>query len=268
MKFLQSSKGLYTLAFLLIIVTNIFILMGVSSNRSEITSSITMTERELQIPYSSNKENTGISLNIKWRVLNTNKKISYYYNRQASWLNKDELKSLGFDIQNITKQKKYKPAPKKEVFLVLEYDGDAYKTTLEQIKLDLVEKQKQGNKLKIKNATKALHVEQNSASRLFVIAAGNDYTKLREIYKDTSKYIIAKGIVKAHYNIQTKELSGYINSLSVTSLHVELKYKQILTKLTKNKSIKYNSDEKPRYKVKVKYGSRYEPWVSGINIQK
>ncbi len=269
MKFLKSSTDLFSLAFLLIVVTNIFILTNVYLNRSgESTTSIVLTEREVHIPYYNNSQNNALSLKIKWRVLNENNKVNYYYNKQASWLNKTKLQSLGFDIDKITKQRKYKPVSHKEVFLVLEYDAQAYQKTLKYRQTELEEKEKTANNKKIKDAREALHVEQHNASRLFIIDANLDYESLRHKYKDTSKYIIAKGIVKAHYNIKTKTLSGYINRLSVPSLHVELKYKQILKQLTKNKALKYNSAEKPRYKVKVEYGSRYEPWISSVSLYK
>ena len=268
MKFLQSSKGLYTLAFLLIIITNIFILVGVSSNRSEITSSVVLTERELQMPYYSNEENSGVSLSIKWRVLDKNQKASNHYNKQASWLDKNKLEELGFNIQKITKQKNYKPSPKKEVLLVLEYDGKSYQKALKQVKQNLLDKEEKGKKREIKDAKKALHVEQNSASRLFVIDVDKNYNTLRNRYHDSSKYIIIKGIIKAYYNLNTKDLYGYIDNISVTSLHVELKYRQLLSKITKNKVLKYNSDAKPRYTVKVEYGSRYEPWINSVSLYK
>jgi len=268
MNIFKSSKNLYILAFIVLILTNLVVILGVYSNRnSSLTNSITLTERELQLSNNIYDENSGVSLRIKWRVYDENKNISYYYNKQASWLDTKKLQTLGFNTAKILKQKKYTPTGEKEVFLVLELDGFSYQKALEKSKNNIIkiEEENNNNIKTLKNAKKALHVEQISSSRVFVIDAGINYNKLREKYKDIRNIIIVKGIVKVHHEILKKELHGYVSRLSVASLHVDIDNRGILRKLTNLKRRAYNTEKSPRYKVKVTYGNRYEPWIENIS---
>ncbi|MFT7823310.1 MAG: DUF4824 family protein [Sulfurimonas sp.] len=60
-----TSKKLFLIAFLILILTNLIVLYGVFNNKKgEPESQIILTERELQVPYSTSKENSGLSLRI------------------------------------------------------------------------------------------------------------------------------------------------------------------------------------------------------------
>lgn len=265
MNFLQSSKSLYTLAFLLIIVTNIFVLIGTYSNKlGEATSSVVLTQRELRIPYSSIDENSGVSLKIRYRVTNDLAYRPYASTRNPIWLDELKLQKLGFDTQ---KQKKYqnrKSNLKKEVFFVLELNGESYKKQLELSTKNLEEKKallkedpsNQRLVNNVKDAKRHLHREKTKASRLYIIDAGLSYEKLRDTYKDKAKYIIAKGIVRSYYKkykaSKLADVKGYITGLSISEIHVEKSFKNKL------------QDKHKKFNVHVEYGSRYEPWVSEV----
>ncbi len=61
-------KQLLIIGFLLLFITNTFILAHVVYNRSDEVVTITLTERELRKSHYSARENSGQSLRLKWRT--------------------------------------------------------------------------------------------------------------------------------------------------------------------------------------------------------
>ncbi len=252
MKFLKSSKNLFILSFLIIILTNIFIFLNIYINRfGDTTSSVILSERELTVPYNYNKENSGVSLRINYRIAGEYTNQPYNYNKKAYWLNEKKLQKLGFDTKKYKKYKNRNSSLEKEVFIVLEQNAEAYKRSLKlaQEKLSNLDDKQTRN---IKSIKENLRKEKEENSRLFAIDAGVDYAKLRQLYTDKTKYIIAKGLVKFNFS-NYENINGYIVRLSVSDVHVVVKYKNLL---------KYKN---AKFKAHVKYGNLYEPWISEIN---
>ena len=267
MKRLLSSSGLIAMAFALLAITNIIVLLGVNANRSgELTSKMTLTERELRLPYSSTRENSGIALRMVYRVLDNDTNNTYAYYNSPAWLNSEKLITLGFDIDKYVNAKYPKRAIPKEVLLVLENDGEVYRRSLKRVNDLFLEHQEQfhanpkGNRIKerYETAKKDLQRESLTASRLFVVDAGLDYMALRRQYSDKSRFLIAKGVVQLIHNEMEKRVFGYIQELSIQTIHVPLEHKELISGLA------YYNDEGPRYSAVVHYGSRYEPWIASV----
>ncbi|MDD5372357.1 MAG: DUF4824 family protein [Sulfurimonas sp.] len=274
MKIFKSSWGLFVLAFILLFFANAVVLTGVYINRTmEATSQIVLTQRELQMPYKNKRENNGMSLKLVYRILNTD--ISKgSYNKIPAWLNAEKLKELGFDTTNRDQgTAHYKKPPTKEVFIVLEYDGEAYKKSLALAEENFVEKEvlfnakKDDNRTKMdyENAKKRLNREQISESRLFAIDAGLEYEKLREEYPDKNTYIIVKGLVRLVYqNKIEKEQSASIQQLNTENIYLPYKFKHVLKDITTDDDLNNRVGSAPKYEVEIKYGIRYEPWISSV----
>ena len=267
MRRLLSSSGLIIIAFSLLVITNIIVLLGVNVNRSgELTSKVTLTERELRLPYGSNRENSGIALRMVYRVLNSDENKTYSYYNTPAWLNSEKLTALGFDLDMYVNAKYPKIAIPKEVLLVLENDGEVYKRSLQHVNDVFLEHQQQFNanpmdqrlKSRYDMAKLDLQRESLSASRLFVIDTGLDYEALRRQYSDKSKFLIVKGVVKLRHNKNIKRIYGYIKELSIQKIHVPLEHKETVS------GLEYNSDNGPRYSTVIYYGSQYEPWIASI----
>ncbi|MEN8146511.1 MAG: DUF4824 family protein [Campylobacterota bacterium] len=265
---LLSSKGLFVIAFLLIVITNAVVLFGVQANRSsELTSQITLSERELQLPYGFNRENNGITLRMDYRVFNNDVNNTYSYYNNPAWLNSEKLTALGFEVDKYVDVKYPKPAIPKEVLLVLENDGEAYKNSLQRVKERLLKERALFDdnptdrrvKSSYEMAEKELQRESKFASRLFVIDAGLEYGHLREQYSDMSRYLIVKGIVQLVSNESKKRVYGYVQELSIRSIYMPLEHKSIFQKL------EHAYEVEPRYSVTLHYGSRYEPWVASVD---
>lgn len=266
-KRMLSSSGLIVIAFSLLAITNIIVLLGVNTNRSgELTSKVILTERELRLPYSYNRENSGAALSVVYRVLNSDENNTYSYYNNPVWLNSDKLRGLGFDVDKYIDVKYPKPAIPKEVLLVLENDGVAYQSSLKAVKEKFAKEKalfdENPTDARLKSSyemrEKELERESRFASRLFVVDAGSEYARLREQYSDRSRYLIVKGVVQLVYNEHKKRVYGYVQELSIRTIHVPLEHKSIFHKL------EYNYEVEPRYSVTLHYGSRYEPWIASV----
>lgn len=277
MKILLSSRGLFAIGFGILITTNILVLSGVAANRSGTPQTqITITERELQLPYRVHQENSGLALRLAWRVLSQDEDHNNYSNwTSPGWFSAEKLEELGFNIDNYLSSKAdgsfYKQPIPKEVFIVLENKGEPYREAVKRAEIAL-EKEKDLFNLKsgdqrlrdnFERAEKRLKRERITASRLFAIDAGLDPQKLREKYHDQARFIITKGLVKPRYNDnkEKKDVSGYITKLSVARIHVPLKHRKTFDAILAQDKSRENDFSPPRYEVELAFGSRFEPWI-------
>ncbi len=270
----------------LILATNAVALIGVAYNRSgEPESALKLTQRELQLPYEwgLRKENSGISLALRWRVLAEVPKGRYGmagnyagFGGAPNWLDKTKLATLGFDVLEPEDTRlgrmRYSKILPKEVLLVLELDGPTYRTALGQAQEDLQKeeallKANPGQKEfeeRVKNTKRRLHQEEHQYSRLFVIDAGLDMTSLRTKYPDRSHYAIVHGQIQPHI-IETNhkpKLAGYVSGLSITQINVPARYRGIFESLQKSTQANAYGVAVSPFEVSVVYGNRLEPWIT------
>ena len=285
MKFVFSSRGLFFLGLLLLVLTNIAVLDGVAVNRSgSPETQIVLTEREVQIPYRSHKENSGLALHLKWRVagVGDDAKFSSRWNSPA-WFDADKLKKLGFLIPDYDRSddsfKQRKQPVTKEVFIVLENESPLFQKIIKRLekaldkekKLLLADRDDKELTDRVKNAEERLKRERIAGSRLFVVDAGLNPRQLRGQYPDRTRFIITKGKVNYRYNYsgdgkeKKQEITGYVSGLSVANIHVPLQYRQKFDFIREHSKSRGKNDS-TRYQVELAYGHRFEPWL--VSIQK
>jgi len=273
------------------LIVNVFVFAGVVYNRSgDPDSMIVLTEREARlIPVE--KDNTGMFLELDWEL------AGYYqydiHRPQQSWLTGKKLGELGFDVSfplNDTKASKfYRKILPREAFIVLEYGGKPWELWL---KKNLDYQKTLAEKLASENdKTKKEALEKNlnrrkrlplAKSRLFAIDAGNDPTQLRQKYPARDRFIIARGKIGLTYysgsymqdkNTRKKPyLEGSIRELFSSKLFVPDSERTLLSKLKYRSHSSYyyvpkdysDTQLKPRYEVELKFGKRYEAWISNI----
>jgi hypothetical protein len=286
MKLLLSSRNLFILGFLVLLTTNAFVITGIVSNKAGTPeASVILSERELSLPYSLHKENSGLSLTLQWRTLSKQDEFdsySYAKGRTPAWFDSKKLEALGYSSHEIEDyssssfdSKKRKPLPK-EVFIVLENNSLLYGEALKRAEV-LVENQKEELAKKandehirrnLERAERQLNRERLSESRLFAVDAGLDLTALRQQYKDSTRFIIAKGIVKPNYvYIKNKErmgVHGYIQRLSIEQINVPLIQRKLFDNFLGQNKIQNSDLKAPRYQVELAYGSRLEPWIKSV----
>lgn len=272
----------------LILATNIVALGSTAYNRMDTPeSTLTLTQRELWLPYSFGfgGENSGLALNLRWRVLSgeenddTGAMIGHVGTGGIpAWLDQAKLATLGFDVS------KFENAPEgrshyarllpKEVLLVLELDGPTYQTALERArrylqKQELLLATNEGKKefeRRVKNAKLQLEREELQNSRLFVVDAGTELDALRTKYPDRARYAIVRGEVQPRLitNKIGSRLSGYISNLSINLINVPLDYQQVFEPILKSSRRSQPHPTSP-YVVSVAFGKRLEPWITAAS---
>ena len=192
------------------------------------------------------------------------------------WLDKAKLMELGFDVskaENIPEDRAYyaKLLPK-EMLLVLELDGPAYREALEHArqhwqKQEALRAANVGKKefeQRAKSAREQLDRDERDNTRLFVIDAGLDATALRTRYPDRTRYAIVRG----HVQPQAGGKTGYVSGISIDEIHVPFTYRQVFEPMLRDvKRTQYGTSWPDKgYKVSVVYGKRFEPWITGVSL--
>jgi len=279
MKFFTSQRVMMGIG--LIVLTNAIVLLGVAYNRSgEPVSHITLTERELKLPfqYGLNTENSGLQLRLDFRTKMKNSDNNMYrFLQSPDWLDKNKLELLGFNFSDTPLTTKDKidafRGRSKEVVFVLEYNGETYLDQLNTARLRLDEFNKnlaaglpasKGNGYN--DPVTNYEREKNSASRLFVIDADLDGDQLRKRYPDKNKYMLMKGLVGVRLEDTREEhpkIVGVVKSLSNSNVHVPFKFHSVLESVLDEGDIK-RRDKSPTYEVVINVGQRLEPWLIDI----
>jgi len=261
-----SSRSLFLLAILLLLVTNAFVFAGIRLNRAGAPEPVlVLTERELPLPYRSNSENSGVSLQLNWRTDTPDYTLGN--EPSGAWLDKEKMRELGFSEKELKGRGNYRehkvPLPR-SAYIVLEYNGDSYREML-GYKQRMLDEARQGTgDYSVDYAAEQLERERTWASRLFAIDAGLDPDELRARYSDRSRFIICKGVVEVGYRYmrQGSDQWGYVGRINISSIHVPIPWARELAKLPAPRDVR----NKPRYQVKLVYGSRQEPWVDSVTM--
>ncbi len=280
MKILLSSRRFFLIGFILLAAANILVLSLVIHNRSGKPESLTtLTERELQLPYRINEDNSGLSLVLTWRALDKEDEHNVYSAwRSPAWFTAEKLEELGFDpkeyLNSTGHTTSYKLPVPKEVLIVLENDGEHYRKAVKRATAAL-EKEKEAFKIKpadkkdrnnLKRAEDRLKNERIKKTRLFAVDAGLELEKLRDKYPDQSRFIIAKGLVEPGFNYDRnkKKVSGVISRLSITSIHVPLKHRRVFDSILSQRKSTGGDIATPRFEADLAYGRRLEPWIVSV----
>jgi len=260
----------------LIALTNAVALFGAVYNRSgEPESTLLLTQRELQPPYYwSKRENSGIALNLRWRVLRegANDAVSNSWGRNQGdsppWLDRAKMASLGFDVDRVDSElddrRSFGRELGRDVLLVLEFDGPAYQRSLVGAAEAAAKLEKKNEAESSKLAAQILDRERNANSRIFVVDAGLDLAALRAKYADRSKYAIVRGQVRPAWRAAriAKSHSGYVSALNVEAINVPLEFRDTFEGATPDIEFAPTSTSKVPYEATVAFGKRLEPWIT------
>ncbi len=270
----------------LILVVNAIALVRVAYNRSgEPESLLRLSQRELSVPrpWGWRTENSGLTLTLQWRVPLADERNVYYgfagRSAPAAWLDAAKLNELGIrplqPSATEAEKRRYEKVGPKEVLLVLELDGPAYRAALERTRESAREKAdaaRNSSAPALKNgadfAQKLLDQEEQSSSRLFVIDAGLDLERLRAKYPNRSQYAIVHGRIHpprvAGYG---QPNAGYVEGLASDQVNVSLEYRPVFDAVPPPA---YRLGERyggPKFEAAVAIGKRLEPWLVSARRQ-
>jgi hypothetical protein len=258
----------------LTLLTNAVVLLGAAYNRSdEAESLLKLSQRELQNHrWSANKDNSGITLTMNWRIESEKATLQNDYGMGYSsgkwgrpeWLNQGKMVALGFDVDKLVSSadfdRRRKEALPREALLVLELNDKAYQQELQRARdyaaqaKELLAKNpdKEEFKGRAKRTSEILKSEEQTNSRLFAIDAGNDLTKLRATYPDRTRYAIVRGLIYPSISREKNKTSvgGHIREVNAEKINVPFIYRNV-----------FGTSTTP-YEVSVAFGKRLEPWIT------
>ena len=266
----------------LIALTNAIALFGVVYNRSGgPEATLRLTQRELQVPYRwyGNRENSGLALSLVWRVLNERSPEVQIYGYVGTggtpaWLDKAKMEALGFDVSapaaysDLRRQIRYEKQLSREVLLVLEMDGPAYRRSLELATQYLAREEAKlasnpgdtGLGTRVKNVREALERETSGNSRLFVVDAGLEASELRAKYPDTSRHAIVRGQVRLVSFAAPTGGIGNIRGLSIESINVPFALRDVFGGAAQ--VVEVDQRNRAPFEATVAFGKRFEPWIT------
>lgn len=258
-----------------IVVTNAVALAGVAYNRGgEPASTLKLTERELKPPHiwAGKKENSGLALNLQWRVLGKEgaKPEPYgwaYARRNGSpeWMGKAKMTELGFDVSLSTDESRrgssvYHRQLPRDVLLVLELDGPAYRESLRRAEALPGRNEIKVNSEALKSATRTAEDEAHHNSRLFAVDAGLDAAPLRTRYPDRTRYAIVGGQIRPRRFVGAgDQYAGQVVGVHVDELSAPLALHGAFEGAGAEGD--RTQPRKVKYDVTVAFGQRLEPWI-------
>jgi hypothetical protein len=223
-------------ALLFLILTNAVLFVRLAYNRAgEPEATVVLTGREIyfKADRSERKEKSGRIMSIKLDCNGFN---------DHPWLDQAKLEALGFDLRlpsYAVKEDYYSHLRPRKTYVVLEYDGEAYKAwrrKMEERIAKMEEEEKEGKSERVTNFKAILEIKKfmvsaiSDQSRLFPVDAGTDPVALRRQYPDRHRFIIAAAVVRLNYfsgywndyekKYSPPSLKGYFTDLLVSSIYL------------------------------------------------
>jgi hypothetical protein len=275
-------------ALLLIAVSNAWLLAHVMRNRSGAAEpEVALTERELQFSGRS-RDDSSCTLQLRWRNTAPVWHRSYRFDRHnivpVGWFDRAKLREVGFDSSVDPADKEagvhYGRLPARRVFVALEYDGPAWTKWLEDRKPQLSEQT--GEYGKEITPEMRFEIERETESRLVAIDVGRDAAELRRRYPDRSKVVILPGVARVMFEAglagtpqrlaRPAQLGGAIERLLGEAINVTPPHSDILGGLEPSLPWTFSAGAvkitPPRYSVRLRVGSLFEPWVVGVEVHR
>lgn len=265
---MRGRRGLLA-GLILIALVNGVILAGVAWNRSAVEAQVELTERELDFHGNLEPdEDSGLSLRLRWedgRVW-----------PEPGWLNREKLREIGFDVRMDPADPKaadfYERALARQAFVVLQMEGDAWRSSIAKRERDLDELKAnpQSSREQIETARDHLATARRMGSRLFAMDVGPDPQALRTRYPDRSRYLVlpARFDIRhsPRYENHPAHLFGSIELL-VPEAHVPLEQRPVLDSIRRRRNDERNRPkvaQTPLFRAVLAVGRRYEPWLVSV----
>jgi hypothetical protein len=179
------------------------------------------------------------------------------------------MASLGFEVNPPARGREgdaisaYQRQLSREVFVVLELDGPAYRTALERaanLARELEAKNERGMGKRL--ADEMIDRETRRSSRLFAVDAGLDREALRGRFGDRARYAIVHARILPTWLQRTngKGATGFIADLGAATINVPLEMRGVF------EDVAPAGDSAPqatgrRFEARLAFGRRLEPWL-------
>lgn len=251
----------------LILLINAVALAGVWYNRSgEPDSRLALSERELGRAYRDRRENSGLALQLQWRMPSEATDGNYTSRRLLS---EEQMLRLGFPPAREDQcEPRCRRQASREVLVVLELDGPAYQAelalqgqALEKARLAQAASPADESLLGLLEQEKRELDRIEHGTRLYAVDVDLDRASLRQRYPDRSHYAIVQGLVRPSYS-HGQKLEGYLSRLSIEQINVPQRWRPVLATLPSGPN---NASRTPQQRIEVAFGQRLEPWITAVS---
>lgn len=276
-----SLRRAFVVGVALVLVVNAVALAGAWYNRSGTPdATLRLSERELLLPWGWGPyaENSGMALQMRWRVAMTPPApvpVGAPRRDTLAWLDAPAMQALGFTVPATTDadaRRRYARQLSRDVFLVLELDGPAYRAAVQRASEELLRVERllaaapadERLRQDVADARLQLQREQTRSSRLFIVDAGLSLAALRARYPDRGHYAILPGQVGPLVDDYDNAVRyrGYITGVKAGAVHVPLAFRPVF-----EGALRAGSDEAPaRFVADIHVGRRLEPWLVAASM--
>lgn len=261
----------WALAPVFLLLVNALVLAGAAWNRAGTPeAALVLTERELPLARQfRSDENSGLGLSLELcRDCPA-----------GDWFDERKLKALGFDPEGFRAQEGARrkwPLPRR-AYAVLEFNGLAWEAALQGRRQELkaLRAQDEPDIAEVEDAEERLRRMEVADSRLVAVDAGTDPEALRRRYADTTRYLIAPAEIRMQrcWGKECMEpVFGQVSHLLPQTIHVPVQHHGSLAEALGGDRSDWSwiapyfrgEGAGPRYRVRLHYGARYEPWVAAV----
>ncbi|MFR0693480.1 DUF4824 family protein [Enterobacterales bacterium AE_CKDN230030158-1A_HGKHYDSX7] len=263
----------------LILLVNAVALGGVAWNRSgEPDSILPLSQRELLRNSDWYKENSGLSLRLRWRTSSRDEEARQHNRGWQPALDGQKMAELGFAMPEQVDDdsaRRFGRQQSRNALLVLELNGPLYEREV-QLTRKRLDQARLAADAAPQNARLAderdfirreLDNEEKTDTRLLLKDVGLDLQTLRARYPDRQRYLIVQGRVRpvSNYYQHIWTLGGTASSIGTDSLNVPHQWRERLDRITAQPHRAADGRAQP-FVAEVAFGRRLEPWIERIDM--
>lgn len=263
----------------LILLVNAVALGGVAWNRSgEPDSVLPLSQRELLRNSDWYKENSGLSLRLRWRTPSRDEEARQHNRGWQPSLDGQKMAELGFAMPaqvDDDSARRFGRQQSRDALLVLELNGPLHEREV-QLTRKRLDAARQAADAAPQNARLAderdfirreLDSEEKTDTRLLLKDVGLDLQTLRARYPDRQRYLIVHGQVRpvSNYYQHIWTLGGTASSIGTDSLNVPYQWRERLDQITAQPHRAADGRAQP-FVAEVAFGRRLEPWIERIDM--
>jgi hypothetical protein len=246
-----------------VLFANALALWHAAENRNAVPDSdVTLTQQEVRYwDYRAKEEDSGVTLTLQWT--DSNAFFGDPIDRPEPWLSQAELQNLGFDCSvdpsSYAAARHYERQRPRHAFVALENGGPAW-----QAWSDRFNRWRAELRARTKSST-GTGDDALQHSRLIPIDADLDPIKLRTRHANRAGVIIVPAVIavlletplKSGLGSRPARVVGRIQE-TPSSIHVPLPFSLEFRRRS--------GDQHPDYRVHLRYGGSYEPWVTAVEF--
>lgn len=270
-------RGTAWIAIGVILAADALAFAGIAWNQGRSTAALTLTERELRAGFAG-PESTAVNLDLRWQPADP-----------EGLLDREALDRLGFDTGKDPAAEDarlwYERRLRRQVYVVLEYAGGAWRRALAEKRQEVAELERkaadgEATEQDVERAREELEDFRGGHSRLFAVAVGTDPDELRRRYQEPGRHLILRAAVEIDHQPaaltgedEGPRIRGRIRAIRPETLHVPHAHREpVLATLEGRRPAglarwmygRPRPEGGPRYRVAVHNGRRYVPWVTRV----